>query len=80
MPVNTIPIISTKRRVVWTRDEKRLIDRVSKLFHDRGARLLMECGSALCQAPRFALVADDAEPAGRVLACGCTKHVFLRRT
>jgi hypothetical protein len=70
--------LSTRRRVVWTRAERRSLDACATAIHARGDRLLLDCGSPLCPDPRIHLAADFGAPGGAVLRCGCTDRVFSR--
>lgn len=69
-------LINTRRRVVWTKDEKRLLDRVAKRFNAHGDKLQLLCGNETCPDRRISLAVDDEDPAGRVLRCGCTDRQF----
>lgn len=71
-------LISTRRRVVWTIAERRLLDKVSKAFNVHGDKFQLVCGSAVCPAPAISLAQDDTNPSGRVLRCGCTDREFSR--
>jgi hypothetical protein len=71
-------LISTHQRVVWTRDERRLLDRVAKVFNAHGDKFKLVCGSPVCPEPSIVLRDDDSHPGGRVLRCGCRDRVFTR--
>lgn len=71
-------LISTRRRVVWTIAERRLLDKVAKAFNVHGDKFKLVCGSEVCPSPQIALAQDDTNPAGRVLRCGCTDREFSR--
>jgi hypothetical protein len=71
-------LISTRQRVVWTRDERKLIDRVAKVFNAHGDKLKFVCGNITCPEPSIVLQRDDSAPGGRVLRCGCRDRVFTR--
>lgn len=70
-------LINTRTRDVWTYDEKRLLDRLARIFNEHGDKLALTCGNATCPDPKMALAADDTDPAGRVLRCGCKDRHFL---
>jgi hypothetical protein len=70
------PEVSTRRRVVWTREEKRRLDRVSADFNLHGDRFLLRCGSAACPETTIVLAEDRTNPGGMILRCGCTDRVF----
>lgn len=69
-------LISTRRRVVWTKDERKLVDRVAKLFNRHGDKFQLVCGSALCPEPSITMAVDDHDQRSRVLRCGCTDREF----
>lgn len=70
--------INTRPRVVWTKDEKRRLDRCAADFNAHGDRLLMRCGQALCPDTTIRLVREPSDPRGAVLRCGCLDRVFSR--
>lgn len=63
-------------RVVWTTDEKKLLNRLAKIFNMHGDRLLMRCGNQTCPDNSIRLHVDATQPTGAVLRCGCTDRVF----
>jgi hypothetical protein len=71
-------LINTRAREVWTTDERRLLDRLAKIFNMHGDRLLFECGSECCPNPHIVIALDDSAPGGAVLRCGCTDRQFVR--
>jgi hypothetical protein len=72
------PEVSTRRRVVWTREEKRRLDRVAADFNRHGDKFLLRCGNPACPSPVIALQGDGTDAAGALLRCGCTDRVFSR--
>lgn len=71
-----VPEATTRQRTVWTTDEKRLLNRISKIFNEHGDKLLLRCGNPLCPDDRIFLHAAPSEPTGAILRCGCTSRVF----
>lgn len=69
-------LISTRRRVVWTVAERRLLDKVAKVFLVHGDKFQLKCGSAVCPSPQIVTAQDDSNPGGRVLRCGCSDRHF----
>jgi hypothetical protein len=70
--------LSTRRRVVWTRAERKHLDACAQDFVTHGDRLVLECGLQTCPDPRIHLAAAFSAPGGAVLRCGCTDRVFSR--
>jgi hypothetical protein len=70
--------ISPRRRVVWTRAERKHLDACAEDFVTHGDRLVLECGLQTCPDPRIHLAAAFSAPGGAVLRCGCTDRVFSR--
>lgn len=73
-----IPEPNTRQRTVWTRDEKKLLDRLAKVFNMHGDKLQLRCGNPVCPDTRMTLAQDATSPGGMVLRCGCTDRVFSR--
>lgn len=71
-------LISSRRRVVWTNDERRLFDRVARFVNAHGDKLSLRCGSPVCTEPTMTVAHDNSHPGGRVLRCGCTDRVLTR--
>jgi hypothetical protein len=71
-------LINTRLRVVWTSDERRLLDRLAKIFNMHGDRLQFRCGNETCLDDRIILAVDASAPGGAVLRCGCTDRHFVR--
>lgn len=71
-------LISSRDRAVWTRSDKKILDRCAKVFNLHGDKLLLLCGNPCCPDPRMGLVNDGSDPAGMSLRCGCTDRVFSR--
>lgn len=71
-------LITTREREVWMPEEKRLLDRLAKVFNQHGDKLQLICGNPVCPAPKMTLSRDDSHPGGRVLRCGCRDRVFTR--
>ena len=71
-------LISNRQRVVWTKDERRPLDRVAKVFNAHGDKFQLVCGSPFCPEPSIVLEKDSSDPGGRVLRCGCRDRVFTR--
>lgn len=71
-------LISTRQRRVWTKADRKLLDRVSKVFNAHGDKLKLVCGSPVCPDRDITLQRDQRDPGGRVLRCGCTDRVFTR--
>lgn len=69
-------LISTRARVVWTQQDKKLLNRCAKLFNEKGDKLELKCGNLTCPEPKMTLAKDDTDPGGRVLRCGCTDRHF----
>lgn len=74
---NETPAVNTRQRVVWTTDERRLLDRLSKVFNQHADKLLLRCGNPVCPDNRIMLAIDDSNPGGRVLRCGCSDRCFI---
>jgi hypothetical protein len=70
--------LTTRRRVVWTRAERRTLDACAKACNAHGDRLVLECAAQTCPDLRIHLAADFTAPGGAVLRCGCTDRVFAR--
>jgi hypothetical protein len=70
-------LISTRQRVVWTSDEKKLLNRLSKIFNAHGDKLLLVCGNTTCLEQRMILAQDQSNPGGMVLRCGCSDRCFI---
>lgn len=68
----SVGLISTRKRVTWTKDQWKLLNRTSKLLNDFGDRFVLRCGSPVCPDSTIALIADDSDARKRVLVCGCT--------
>jgi len=71
-------LISTRRRVVWTTDERKHLDRCAKDFNVHGDKLQLRCGQMTCPDPTIHLAVDFHAPGGAVLRCGCTDRLFSR--
>lgn len=69
-------LVNTRARVVWTTDEKKLLNRLAKVFNMHGDKLLLRCGNQTCPEPSIALARDDSAPTGAVLRCGCSDRLF----
>jgi hypothetical protein len=72
------PEVSTRRRVVWTREEKRRLDRVAADFNRHGDKFLLRCGNRRVPRPRSCAAGRRTDAAGALLRCGCTDRVFSR--
>ena len=71
-----VPESLSRVREVWTRDEWRLIDRVSKLLERRGVDLILACPAcARAGKPR---IDQDREGDRQVLRCACKDRVFTK--
>lgn len=70
--------VMTRRRVVWTLAERKLLDKVARTFNVHGDKFQLVCGDPGCPNPKITLVQDDTNPAGRVLRCACTDREFSR--
>lgn len=68
--------VDTRRREVWTRDEKKIIDRAARVLNSHGDRMKLVCGSDICPDNRIVMVVDQSDPSGAQLACGCTTRCF----
>lgn len=71
-----VPEAVARTRVVWTRDEWKLIDRAAKVLRERGVATLMRCNEPGC--PQRVLEAVQL-PGVLVLQCGCTDRVLTGR-
>lgn len=69
-------LITTRERVVWTRDEQKLLNRLSKVFNAHGDKLLLRCGNPVCPDHAMTLHEDQSNPGGMVLRCGCHDRAF----
>lgn len=72
-------LISSRDREVWTYEEKRLLDRASRVIVAHGDRMQIVCGHPLCPDRRIQLMQDDTNPAGRILRCGHLDRHFARK-
>ena len=70
-------LINTRIRTVWTTDERRLLDRLAKIFNQHGDKLLLKCGNVVCPEDHIVLQQDRTAPGGMVLRCGCTDRHFI---
>lgn len=70
-----VPKEVVRKRQVFTKEEWRLLDRVSKLFHTKGVALLMECDNPACT-KKIQQVATPG--AGLILRCQCTDRVLQK--
>jgi hypothetical protein len=71
-------LISTRVRTVWTTHERKLLDRLAKVFNMHGDKLQLRCGNPVCPDNRISLAQDHSSAGGAVLRCGCTDRVFTR--
>lgn len=74
--MNGIPILTGRERVVWTKADKKILDRCAKLFNMHGDKLLLKCGNPVCPDHNMHLLEDISAPGGMVLRCGCHDRVF----
>jgi hypothetical protein len=68
-----VPEAHSRVREVWTRDERRVIDRAIALLARRAVRFQFACGDPACRDPTFSprLVGGEL-----VLECGHKRRVF----
>jgi hypothetical protein len=67
---------STRGREVWTKADKKMLDRVSRLIASHGDRMALTCGHATCADRQIRIHVDPTSASGAVLRCGCTDRVF----
>lgn len=73
---NAIRVDLTRRRVVWTSDEKKKLDRAAKVVASHGDVIRLRCGSPVCPDHAIVLAEEGTGYRGRVLRCGCTDRVI----
>lgn len=71
-------LISTRKRVVWTKDEWKVLNRAANVFNSHGDKLQLKCGSPVCPSQQIELIADESDSRKRVLVCGCSVREFIR--
>lgn len=71
-----VALISGRQRDVYTDDERRLLDRCSKMLIRHGDKIQIRCGATSCPDPVVRLVESQTESGGAVLRCGCSDRVL----
>ncbi len=71
-----VPEALSRRRQVWTKDEFRKAESVTKLLTSRKVKLLLKCGEDDCSDRQ--LVRVPQPDGGYLLRCGCTDRIFQR--
>lgn len=74
-----IPIISDREQETWLHEEKRLLDRIAKVFAAHGDKFTLKCGNPYCPQPTMQLGVDPHNANGAVLSCGCRDRHFKPR-
>jgi hypothetical protein len=69
-----VPEDLSRKRQVWTKDEWRLLDRVTKLLQGKGVELFLACPD--CRTAGKDPLERISTPEGRVLRCACTDRIF----
>lgn len=67
---------STRKREVWTTDEKRKLDRISKLLASHGVRMRLTCANETCPDKLVTFRPAEHETTHGELSCACTDHIF----
>lgn len=70
-----VPKAHVRIRQVFTKEEWRLLDKVSRLFKSRGVALLMECEQPACSKE---IQQVQIPGAGLMLRCQCTDRVLQK--
>ncbi len=68
-------LISTRRRIVWTLDIKKHLDRSARDLNQLGDKLLLWCGNQACPDQKIYIADQTTGYKGKVLRCGCTDRV-----
>jgi hypothetical protein len=69
-------IISTRKREVWTYENKRRLDRLSEMLNSAQVSLILRCHAPMCPDPVLKLIPDQTAPNNCILQCGCTNRHF----
>lgn len=72
-----VPDEISRAREVWTPDEKRLLDRATKLLESRGVELFMGCGETQCKGTPIERLSNA--DGGMTLRCAHKDRVFPRK-
>ena len=70
-----VPLTTERAREVWSRDERKALERVAKLCALRGVRFLLTCGREGC---RETIERVEDATGQLVLRCACSDRIMAR--
>ena len=73
-----VPVETDREREVWTRDEWKLVDRVTKLLAARGIKFQFGCTDPRCQGERMEFLPQIRGRAEPILRCNHRDRVWSR--
>ena len=74
--MNNLPILTTRYREIWTRAERKILDRAAQLMAAHGDQFMLICGKPMCPEPSMHIEPYRQDADALMLRCGCTDRVF----
>jgi len=65
-----------RTRDVWTKADRKLLDRVARMLGEHGVSFALKCANQTCPDRQLKTASDSSAPGGVVLRCGCTDRHF----
>lgn len=74
-----VPEDISRQREVWTKDERKLLDRATELLRSRAIALQLRCLHPDCQGPDGKMQFSRDNAGDAILRCGHKDRVFVSR-